>query len=565
MLAAAVLAVVLTVGAGAQTDIEKMQNAPWFAREIAQGVTWKYYHFDNLFSSEQDVHVTEVDMNVAGTALKFPHRTGGTRVTVPTFAADFANTAAAINGNFSHPPTGEVVQFFRVDGTLIMATWPDVQDEGAVVIAADGFTDTVLRPGSGNWADRTEPSVMASNVPLLNGGAHYPFPNQAFYMSDRHPRTAVGKTTDNKLLFVAVDGRRTNAAGMSLAEMRILFQGLGANNALNMDGGGSTTMWVKGEPGNSVVNVPSDGSLRAVPTGLSVVANPSTSTMAYDARYIGVSAYQATMIKGETQTVTMTFRNYGTNAWGPGTTLRTTEARDRTSSLFTNGQWASPSSPGTMTQPSVATGANATFTFTITAPDVSTVTTFTESFGVHDATGGWLGPEQNRLRITVLPGVPTGNVIIETRAGGQNVGWYDDTLASNFADVASNCTAPGLSSAIGSRYASTFRSVAGLKRAQFRPILNAGTYNVYVAWPAAGNRRANITYIVNHAGGQHTQLLDQTQNANTWVLLGTYAFNTGNDGSIEVNNSSVDLSGSFYTAGAMLEPMTSVVNDWSLY
>jgi hypothetical protein len=131
--------------------------------------------------------------------------------------------------------------------------------------------------------------------------------------------------------------------------------------------------------------------------------------------------------------------------------------------------------------------------------------------------------------------------------------------------VATNCTAPGRTSGIGARHASTYRSVAGLKRAQFRPMLNVGTCNVYIAWPAAGNRRANIPHIVTHAGGQHTQLLDQTQNANTWVLLGTYAFNTGTDGGIGVNNSSVDLSGSFHTAAAMFEPLDSEVSEWSLY
>ncbi|MDK2971338.1 MAG: hypothetical protein PWP23_1093 [Candidatus Sumerlaeota bacterium] len=385
----------------AQTDILKIEKAPWFAREVADGVTWKYYHFDDLFGGQQDVHIAEIDMDVAGTALKFLYRPS-VGATVATYATDHANTAATINGNFSNPAR-EIVQFLRLDGTLITPTWVDVQDEGGIVIDNSGFVDVVLRPSSGDWADRTEPNVMASNVPLLTDGALYPLPDIAFYMRDRHPRSAVGKTADNRLLLVAVDGRRAGAEGMTLDEMRTLFLGLGADDAQNLDGGGSTSLWIRGEPGDQVVNTPSDGSLRLVASALAVVANPSTATMDHDARYMGASAYQATMTSATTQTVTMTFRNYGTTAWGAGTVLKTTEDRNRASPFFTAGDWVSASSPGALNESSVAPGADGTFTFTLTAPAVSAATAFTESFGVYDAAGGWLGPEQNRLTLTVLP------------------------------------------------------------------------------------------------------------------------------------------------------------------
>src|SRR5690606_5969926 len=117
----------------------------------------------------------------------------------------------------------ESVQHLRIDGTVLYETLPTVQDEGAVIIDGTGFTNTVLRPGSGNWNDRTEPNIMASNVPLRNAGVHYPLPNETFYTTDRHPRTVVGKTADNKLLFVLVDGRRPAAAGMTFLELRTLM------------------------------------------------------------------------------------------------------------------------------------------------------------------------------------------------------------------------------------------------------------------------------------------------------------------------------------------------------
>ncbi len=71
----------------------------------------------------------------------------------------------------------------------------------------------------------------------------------------RHPRTAVGIRSDGRVLLVAVDGRQPElSVGMTIAELTALLLELGAVEAVNMDGGGSTTMVVRGR----VVNSPSD-------------------------------------------------------------------------------------------------------------------------------------------------------------------------------------------------------------------------------------------------------------------------------------------------------------------
>lgn len=85
----------------------------------------------------------------------------------------------------------------------------------------------------------------------------------------RHPRTAVGWTPDDRLLLVVVDGRQPGYSdGMSLDELTWLFQRLGASDAINLDGGGSTAMVVNG----AVVNRPSDRQgERAVGNALALV------------------------------------------------------------------------------------------------------------------------------------------------------------------------------------------------------------------------------------------------------------------------------------------------------
>ncbi len=74
------------------------------------------------------------------------------------------------------------------------------------------------------------------------------------FVETRHPRTAVAKLKDGKFLMVTVDGRQKESVGMDLNELAALLLELGAVDAMNLDGGGSTTMFSQGK----VVNKPSD-------------------------------------------------------------------------------------------------------------------------------------------------------------------------------------------------------------------------------------------------------------------------------------------------------------------
>jgi hypothetical protein len=79
----------------------------------------------------------------------------------------------------------------------------------------------------------------------------------AKFTETRHPRTGVGFSRDGSTVYlVTVDGRQQSSVGMSLVEFGDLMMELGCYQALNLDGGGSTTMVVVGK----VVNAPSDAS-----------------------------------------------------------------------------------------------------------------------------------------------------------------------------------------------------------------------------------------------------------------------------------------------------------------
>jgi hypothetical protein len=90
----------------------------------------------------------------------------------------------------------------------------------------------------------------------------------------RNPRTAVG-IKDNKLYMVTVDGRQPGYSdGMNLYELAEFFMGQGVKDAINLDGGGSTTMAVRrqGDASAKLVNSPSDGRERYVGNSIQLVS-----------------------------------------------------------------------------------------------------------------------------------------------------------------------------------------------------------------------------------------------------------------------------------------------------
>jgi len=96
---------------------------------------------------------------------------------------------------------------------------------------------------------------------IISGGPYLVKDNQIFIdmtaqklqsIGGRNPRTAVGYTKDGDLILAAVDGREGSSIGLTLGELAALMKNLGCTNAINLDGGGSTVMYVNGQ----IVNHP---------------------------------------------------------------------------------------------------------------------------------------------------------------------------------------------------------------------------------------------------------------------------------------------------------------------
>lgn len=154
------------------------------------------------------------------------------------------------------------------DGFVISASGKKRDEilDGAKIGAKAGFIFTHSSAGEG-LTDNPEslaPSIIAaedivSGVPLLvlNGKVKITREQEKSsksFVETHHPRTAVAKLKDGKFLMVTVDGRSEASGGISLPDLAQFLLEMGATDAMNLDGGGSSTMFLDGK----VVNHPSD-------------------------------------------------------------------------------------------------------------------------------------------------------------------------------------------------------------------------------------------------------------------------------------------------------------------
>jgi len=136
-----------------------------------------------------------------------------------------------------------------------------------VLLRADGYAQTVvgkLKPGDPITIQTQTPELkgpvqfaVGGGPELIKGGKIVPADSAR---APRHPRTAIGYNK-GEIILVTVDGRQRGwSVGMRMYELAKLMEELGCTDAVNLDGGGSTTAWVRGE----TVNRPSDGGQRRI-------------------------------------------------------------------------------------------------------------------------------------------------------------------------------------------------------------------------------------------------------------------------------------------------------------
>ncbi len=244
------------------SDSEKIANIKWNVKNVSKGIKLKTANI-NIFDSPQAIFMIEIDTAKANVNyfVGMPEMLA----TTSTQAA-LQNAIIAINGSYFNIEEGYSRHFVKINNQVIAQT-----EEKEFRTRATGiFTVTKNRIDISTWnkeketgnAENAEYAVVSGPL-VIDDDKNIDMWNNSFVHS-RHPRSFAAFSNEC-LLLVAVDGRASErAAGMNLTELRIFARAIGCTDVINLDGGGSTTLYVKGEKGNGVVNVPSDGHERPV-------------------------------------------------------------------------------------------------------------------------------------------------------------------------------------------------------------------------------------------------------------------------------------------------------------
>lgn len=171
-----------------------------------------------------------------------------------------------INGDYS--PQGLCIKNGKILSDDSGKPFFAIKKDGLPVIGEAGENHTV-------YNEKLLEAVGGSNIFLKGGLFHDIGYNPATFGDDfasiRHPRTAVGITADGRLILLVVDGRSEKSNGASLLDLGQIMLSLGVTDAINLDGGGSSTMITYANGSYTTHNSPSDGSLRAVFNSLVLV------------------------------------------------------------------------------------------------------------------------------------------------------------------------------------------------------------------------------------------------------------------------------------------------------
>ena len=248
---------------GENIDNKKAINlhiqANWFPDST--GVCYVQIVTDSLYNSPQRINLLILDK-------ESPHRYSidfayqASELIKTSQIAENRSALAAINGGFFDMDIGGSVTYFERDDSVISRTrnsdlkWavPDSLINGALILNKN-YTLEIESAKREQFYEtsKKEAFVMVCGPLLIMDSLVQELPDMKF-TSTRHPRTCVGLTKES-ILFITIDGRTEEAEGMNLMEVQKFLLELGCVDAINLDGGGSTSMWTS-EKG--LVNIPCD-------------------------------------------------------------------------------------------------------------------------------------------------------------------------------------------------------------------------------------------------------------------------------------------------------------------
>ena len=246
------------------SDSAAFVNANWNPEKM-DGFVLKRHHFTHkqIFASNQNFCIIEVPAG-SKRRLYFAYDTTLAETSVQ---ARRHQAAAAINGTFFDMEKGNPVCFLKIDTTMVGRNVPSKKDtvnrkyyQSGTIVLNHGRMSLIPTQPSRVWEEKLEFADMMTTGPLLiHKGRSLEMRTDRTFVTARHNRTAIGMKKDGTLVLIVVDGRfKDKCEGLSLPELIQVMRWMGCTEAVNLDGGGSSTLYVNGYGSNGIVNYPSD-------------------------------------------------------------------------------------------------------------------------------------------------------------------------------------------------------------------------------------------------------------------------------------------------------------------
>lgn len=240
-------------------QIQGFGKVKWDREKIAPGLVWKSSHTFLEDTVPQNINIIIVNTRRRKISLLYSPKEN-----IPvSIQASSADALAAVNAGFFSIKEGGSMTYIRTAGRITdqdtVKKWVRNNNmNGSFLIDAQGHI--IIKAAMENsWYDSHPeyPDILLTGPLLLTDGEKALLPETSLVIN-KHPRSSMGIINRHKIILLTIDGRTDEASGMTLLQLRDLMISLNCRWAINLDGGGSTTMWINNKPYNGVVNMPCD-------------------------------------------------------------------------------------------------------------------------------------------------------------------------------------------------------------------------------------------------------------------------------------------------------------------
>lgn len=240
-------------------DSVAIVSAQWKITVSSDGLVHKRAFVPSLYNGPQHINLVEIP---AGRKLHFGVGVSEKMIPISRMAGE-RQALAAINGSFYDMGKGNSVCYLQLGKEVIDTTTTEefkLRVTGAVYTHKKKLRILPWSREIEKNFRKKKGAVLASGPLLLEDGKNCSWTMcDSSFIATKHPRSAVFTTRDKKTVLITVDGRaKGKAAGVSIPELTHLIRILGGDDALNLDGGGSTALWMSQASDNGVLNCPSD-------------------------------------------------------------------------------------------------------------------------------------------------------------------------------------------------------------------------------------------------------------------------------------------------------------------